>query len=115
MGRSTECILGRDVETIFGYIFGSRQDALMNAFLGWALKLDLEFLWRFVHALLNAFGGSKFGGLIWKKNKVSVGRPTECMLGADFRARFGMIFGSRQLALLRADFQARVESIFGSR
>lgn len=39
----------------------------MNAFLGWALNLDLEFFWRFVHALLNAFGGSKFGGLISKK------------------------------------------------
>ena len=39
----------------------------MNAFLGRALKLDLDVFWRFVHALLNAFGGSKFEGLIWKK------------------------------------------------
>ena len=87
----------------------------MNAFLGRVLKLDLEVFWRFVHALLNAFGGSKFGGLIYKKMLVSVGRSTECMLGADFQARFGMIFGSRQLGLLRADFEARVGSIFGSR
>ena len=58
----------------------------MNAFLGWALNLDLEFFWRFVHALLNAFGGSKFGGLMWKKVKVSVGRSTECVLGDGFRA-----------------------------
>ena len=56
----------------------------MNAFLGRALKLDLDVFWRFVHALLNAFGGSKFEGLIWKK-----------MWGAEFHARFGMIFGSR--------------------
>ena len=44
MGRSTECILGTDVEAIFGCIFGSRWDALMSAFLGWAVKLDLRFL-----------------------------------------------------------------------
>ena len=67
----------------------------MNAFWGRVLKLDLEVFWRFVHALLNAFGGSKFGGLIYKKMLVSVGRSNERMLGADFQARFGMIFGSR--------------------
>ena len=57
----------------------------MNAFLGWALNLDLDFFWRFVHALLNAFGGSKFGGLISKKTmSLSDAQPNVC---------WGLIFG----------------------
>ena len=37
---------------------------------GLGFKARVGFFWRFVHALLNAFGGSKFGGLIWKKKTV---------------------------------------------
>ena len=43
VGRSNECIFGSGFKARFG------------------------FCWRFVHALLNAFGGSKFEGVIWKK------------------------------------------------
>ena len=86
----------------------------MNAFLGWALKLELDFFGALCMPYLMHLG-EQIWRLDFEKNKVSVGRSTECMLGVDFRARFGMIFGYRQMALLRADFQARVERIFGSR